>query len=151
MKYRISAPNIIKADVKLPSSKSISNRALVISAMAGDVSRLENLSDCDDTDVIVRALNDMPETIDIKAAGTAMRFLTAYLSALPGETHVLTGTERMKHRPIKILVDALRRLGAQIEYVGEEGYPPLRITGKKLAGGKVSLPGNVSSQYISST
>ncbi len=149
MKYRISAPNAIKADVKLPSSKSICNRALVISAMAGDFSRLDNLSDCDDTDVIVRALDNMPETIDIKAAGTAMRFLTAYLSALPGETHVLTGTERMKHRPIKILVDALRRLGAQIEYVGEEGYPPLRITGKKLAGGKVSLPGNVSSQYIS--
>ncbi|MDE5986826.1 MAG: 3-phosphoshikimate 1-carboxyvinyltransferase [Prevotella sp.] len=149
MKYRISAPNIIKTEVKLPSSKSISNRALVISAMAGDFSQMDNISDCDDTDVIIRALHDMPETIDIKAAGTAMRFLTAYLCTLPGETHVLTGTERMKHRPIKILVDALRRIGAQIEYVGEEGYPPLRITGKRLPGGVLSIPGNVSSQYIS--
>ncbi|MCM1078851.1 MAG: 3-phosphoshikimate 1-carboxyvinyltransferase [Bacteroidales bacterium] len=149
MKYRISAPNAIRTDIKLPSSKSISNRALVISAMAGNYGQLDNLSDCDDTDVIIRALNDMPEVIDIKAAGTAMRFLTAYLSALPGETHVLTGTERMTHRPIRILVDALRRLGAQIEYLGEDGYPPLRITGKELAGGKLSIPGNVSSQYIS--
>ena len=83
MKYRISAPNIIKTEVKLPSSKSISNRALVISAMSGNFSQMDNLSDCDDTDVIIRALHDMPETIDIKAAGTAMRLLTAYLCTLP--------------------------------------------------------------------
>lgn len=154
MKYRVIAPNTINTEIKLPASKSISNRALVISAIAcnGSNDELllpENLSDCDDTDVIVSALRDMPETIDIKAAGTAMRFMTAFLSIREGETHVITGTERMQHRPIRILVDALRRLGANIEYVREEGYPPLRITGKRLQGGNLSIPGNVSSQYIS--
>lgn len=154
MKYKVTAPDSINTEITLPASKSISNRALVISAMASmtnDAPILlpDNLSDCDDTDVIVNALNDMPETIDIKAAGTAMRFMTAFLCIREGETHVITGTERMKHRPIKILVDALRHLGAQIEYVGEEGYPPLRITGRKLQGGKLAIPGNVSSQYIS--
>jgi 3-phosphoshikimate 1-carboxyvinyltransferase len=108
----------------------------------------DNLSNCDDTDVIVKALRDNPYEIDIKAAGTAMRFMTAYLSVTPGE-HILTGTERMKHRPIKVLVDALRYLGANIEYLGEEGFPPLKIKGKALKGGRVEIPGNVSSQYIS--
>lgn len=154
MKYRVTAPNNINAEIKLPASKSISNRALVISAIAShgkadNIVLPENLSDCDDTDVIVKALNDMPDTIDIKAAGTAMRFMTAFLSIQDGQTHVITGTERMQHRPIKILVDALRRLGAHIEYVNEDGYPPLRITGKKLKGGSLSIPGSVSSQYIS--
>ena len=154
MKYKVTAPDSINTTITLPASKSISNRALVISAMAataegGDMVLPDNLSDCDDTDVIVSALRDMPEVIDIKAAGTAMRFMTAYLCLRDGETHVITGTERMKHRPIKILVNALRHLGAQIDYVGKEGYPPLRITGHKLLGGKLSIPGNVSSQYIS--
>ena len=154
MKYIIQAPDNIHADISLPASKSISNRALVISAMAaamqgGKLILPDNLSDCDDTHVIVSALRDMPEVIDIKAAGTAMRFMTAYLSILPGHTHVLTGTERMQHRPISTLVDALRHLGAEIEYLGEEGFPPLRITGKKLRGGKLSVAGSVSSQYIS--
>jgi 3-phosphoshikimate 1-carboxyvinyltransferase len=90
----------------------------------------------------------MPDEININAAGTAMRFMTAYLSVMRG-THVITGTERMQHRPIAILVDALRKLGAQIEYVGQEGFPPLKITGKKLQGGLLAIPGNVSSQYIS--
>lgn len=90
----------------------------------------------------------MPAEIDIKAAGTAMRFMTAYLSLTPG-THVLTGTERMKHRPIGTLVDALLKLGADIEYVGEQGYPPLRITGSKLQGGDLEMDGSISSQYIS--
>jgi 3-phosphoshikimate 1-carboxyvinyltransferase len=90
----------------------------------------------------------MPEVIDIKAAGTAMRFMTAYLSVMRG-THVITGTERMKHRPIGVLVEALRRLGADIEYVGKEGFPPLRITGQSLTGGTLEVPGDISSQYIS--
>ena len=90
----------------------------------------------------------MPDIIDIKAAGTAMRFMTAYLSVTEG-THVITGTERMKHRPIGILVNALRYLGADVEYVGEEGFPPLRISGGQLQGGNLAIPGNVSSQYIS--
>ena len=108
----------------------------------------ENLSDCDDTDVIIKALRDMPYEIEIKAAGTAMRFMTAYLAATPGE-HIITGTERMRHRPIAVLVDALRSLGAHIEYVGEEGFPPLRIEGRQLYGRQLDIPGNVSSQYIS--
>ena len=134
--------------VDLPASKSISNRALIIHALSGGSTLPENLSDCDDTSVIIEALRTMPEEINIKAAGTAMRFMTAYLSVTPG-THILTGTERMKHRPIGILVDALRTLGANIEYIGEEGYPPLRITGSTLKGGLLEIHGNVSSQYIS--
>jgi len=117
-------------------------------ALAGGKTKPTNLSDCDDTEVIVNAMRDMPDTIDIKAAGTAMRFMTAYLAATPGE-HTLTGTERMKHRPIKILVDALRHLGADIKYLGEEGFPPLRIKGNSLEGGTLEIAGNVSSQYIS--
>ncbi len=149
MRYRITPPTHIDTTVKLPASKSISNRALVIHALSGGEILPDNLSDCDDTDVIVSALQDMPYTIDIKAAGTAMRFMTAYLAVTDSGEHVLTGTERMKHRPIGILVEALRRLGADIEYVGEEGYPPLRIRGKHLRGGTVEMAGNVSSQYIS--
>ena len=146
--YRLSAPERLNQTIQLPASKSISNRALIIYALSGGHNLPENLSDCDDTEVIIDALRYMPDEINIKAAGTAMRFMTAYLSVMRG-THIITGTDRMKHRPIAILVDALRRLGANIEYVGEEGYPPLKITGKKLAGGLLEIPGNVSSQYIS--
>ena len=146
--YRLTAPCRLEATISLPASKSISNRALIIYALSGGKNMPSNLSDCDDTEVIINALRNMPEEIDIKAAGTAMRFMTAYLSVMEG-THILTGTERMKHRPIAILVDALRKLGANIEYVGTEGYPPLRITGQSLNGGLLEIPGNVSSQYIS--
>lgn len=146
--YRITAPQRLNAHVSLPASKSISNRALIIYALSGGHLLPHNLSDCDDTEVILQALRYMPEEIDIKAAGTAMRFMTAYLSVMRG-THVITGTERMKHRPIGILVDALRELGADIEYVGQEGYPPLRITGRQLRGGILEIEGDVSSQYIS--
>ena len=149
MQYTITAPEALDQTVQLPASKSISNRALVIYALSGGDVLPENLSDCDDTEVIVRALKDNPYEIDIKAAGTAMRFMTAYLATRQGEEHVITGTERMKHRPIHILVDALRHLGADIEYMGEEGYPPLRIKGCQLKGGQLEVPGNVSSQFIS--
>lgn len=148
MQYIITAPAVVNYTVKLPASKSISNRALIISALAGGSKLPDNLSDCDDTEVIVNALRDNPETIDIKAAGTAMRFMTAYLSVTEGE-HTITGTERMRHRPIGVLVDALRYIGADIAYAGEEGFPPLRIKGKKLRGGELHIQGNVSSQYIS--
>ena len=148
MTYKITAPKALDVTIKLPASKSVSNRALIIYAISGGHTLPHNLSDCDDTEVIIDALRYMPDTIDIKAAGTAMRFMTAYLSVMRG-THVITGTERMKHRPISVLVDALCRLGANIEYVGEEGFPPLRITGKTLNGGLLDIPGNVSSQYIS--
>lgn len=148
MRYRITAPSRIDTTIKLPASKSISNRALIISALAGVKTMPRNISNCDDTEVIVRALRDNPYEIDIKAAGTAMRFMTAYLAVTPGE-HVITGTERMKHRPIKVLVDALRYLGADIEYIGEEGFPPLKIRGNALDGGSIEIPGDVSSQYVS--
>ena len=146
--YRLTAPRRLDATINLPASKSISNRALIIYALSGGSHLPQNLSDCDDTEVIINAMRHMPEVIDIKAAGTAMRFMTAYLSVMRG-THVLTGTDRMKHRPIGVLVDALRKLGADIEYVGEQGFPPLRITGKTLEGGLLEVPGHISSQYIS--
>lgn len=139
----------------LPASKSISNRALVINALSGNMVEPDNLSNSDDTFVMLRALQETTSScggqrvLDIGAAGTAMRFLTAYLSVKPGE-YVLTGTERMRHRPIGILVDALRQLGATIKYEGEEGFPPLRIVGGGgLEGGELTIKGNVSSQYIS--
>lgn len=132
----------------LPASKSICNRALVINALAGGQVMPSNLSDCDDTRVMVDALSCDKPVIDIKAAGTAIRFLTAYYSSASG-TRTITGTERMKHRPISVLVDALRLLGADISYSGEEGFPPLTITGRTLKGGNLQIPGNVSSQYIS--
>lgn len=147
--YELHAPENLNATVKLPASKSISNRALIICALLGGKELPQNLSDCDDTEVIVEALRKMPETIDIKAAGTAMRFMTAFLASTENGEHLLTGSERMKHRPIKILVDALRMLGADISYAGEEGFPPLRIKGQKLDGGRLEIAGNVSSQYIS--
>ena len=148
VQYRLTAPDRINQTICLPASKSISNRALIIYALSGGEHVPENLSNCDDTEVIINALHHMPDEINIKAAGTAMRFMTAYLSVKPG-THVLTGTERMKHRPIGVLVNALKALGANIEYTAEEGYPPLRITGCTLKGGELGVPGNISSQYIS--
>ena len=149
MKYQIKAPSLLNQTIKLPASKSISNRALIIQALTGGSLLPDNLSDCDDTSVIINALTHNPHEINIKAAGTAMRFMTAYLSVKDGEEHILTGTERMKHRPIGVLVDALRQLGADISYIGEEGFPPLLIKGKKLEGGLLEVPGNISSQYIS--
>ncbi|QUB91816.1 3-phosphoshikimate 1-carboxyvinyltransferase [Prevotella denticola] len=148
MQYMITPPRHVDTRILLPASKSISNRALIIHALTGGNVMPENLSDCDDTKVIIRALSHRPEVIDIKAAGTAMRFMTAYLSVTEGE-HTITGTERMKHRPIGVLVDALCYLGAEIEYAGEKGFPPLRIRGRQLEGGRLEIPGNVSSQYIS--
>ncbi len=161
--YEIKAPATLRATIKLPASKSISNRAILMTALArrnGDwneaVRRLENLSDCDDTAVLLRALASLEErgtrceelVIDIGAAGTAMRFLTAFLAVSEGE-FVLTGSERMKLRPIGPLVEALRHLGADIRYEGEEGFPPLRIVGQSLDGGMVEIAGSVSSQFVS--
>ena len=149
MTYLISAPAALRTTITLPASKSISNRALILHALSAGKILPANLRDCDDTFVTKRALEGgAQEVIDIMAAGTAMRFLTAYLSVTPG-CRILTGTARMQQRPIRILVDALRSLGAQIEYVGQEGYPPLRITGDKLNGSEVTISGGVSSQYIS--
>lgn len=149
MNYIIKGPDrLIRASVQLPASKSISNRALILSALSYSPYDIQNLSDCDDTEVMVAALNSNSRDFDIKAAGTAMRFLTAFLSKVVGEW-TITGTERMKNRPIRILVDALNSLGARVEYVEKEGFPPLRIFGSALQGGEISLSGGVSSQYIS--
>lgn len=149
MKYLVTAPeNNIRASIQLPASKSISNRALILNALSYSPYPIQNIAQCDDTDVMVKALNSNSCDFDIKAAGTAMRFLTAFLSKIVGEW-TITGTERMKNRPIKLLVDALNSLGARIEYIEKEGYPPLRIFGSALQGGEISLAGGVSSQYIS--
>lgn len=144
----LTPPERIDAAIQLPSSKSICNRVLIMNALAEGNGAVQNLSDCDDTQVMTDALRDMPPVIDIKAAGTAMRFLTAYLSVTEG-THTITGTARMQQRPVKVLVDALRALGAQIRYTANEGFPPLEITGQKLDLSEISLPGDISSQYIS--
>ncbi len=133
MKYLIKAPEErLRASVQLPASKSISNRALILNALSYSPYDIQNLSDCDDTEVMVKALNSDSRDFDIKAAGTAMRFLTAFLSKIVGEW-TITGTERMKNRPIKLLVDALNSLGARIEYIEKEGYPPFAYLWKCVA------------------
>ena len=142
-------PQILRATISLPSSKSICNRALIIAALSGKQTQLQNLSDCDDTRVLVRALQSEEEVIDIMAAGTAMRFLTSLLATMPAE-HVITGTERMRNRPIGQLVDALRAIGAQIEYLGEEGFLPLRIKGCALDKHRiVKVENPLSTQFVS--
>lgn len=140
--------NTVNLEINLPSSKSISNRALILNALAYSPYEVKNVSDCDDTRVMIKALDSNDNTFDIGAAGTSMRFLTAFLSKTVGEW-IITGSERMKQRPIKLLVDALNSLGARIEYVENEGFPPLRIFGSAMMGGEIRLNGGVSSQYIS--
>ncbi|WP_264548243.1 3-phosphoshikimate 1-carboxyvinyltransferase [Flavobacterium sp. N2820] len=142
-----------KSKIKITGSKSETNRLLLLQALYPNLI-LENTSNSDDSEVMSRALNlelttHNSQLIDVHHAGTAMRFLTAYFSIQEGKEIVITGSSRMKERPIKILVDALNRLGATIEYEENEGFPPLRIKGKKFTQNKVSLPANVSSQYIS--
>lgn len=143
-----TTPETIRLNIPLPASKSISNRALILNALAYSPYEIQNLSDCDDTSVTIKALDSNDTTFDIGAAGTAMRFLTAFLSKTVGEW-VITGSDRMKQRPIKILVEALNKLGARIEYMEKEGFPPLKIYGSALTGGEIHLNGGVSSQYIS--
>ena len=149
MQLKISAPADIHTKIQLPASKSLSNRALLIQALSEVYMPLHNISDCDDTKIMQNGLVNRNETINIQAAGTAMRFLTAFYAIQPDTVKILTGSARMMQRPIKILVDALRQLGADIEYLGKEGFPPLKIKGKRLNGGELHLPANVSSQYIS--
>lgn len=151
MDYRILPPEgFLEARLSLPLSKSMSNRALIINALTPGARPLEEVAVCDDTDAMRNALaSQEAREINIGAAGTTMRFLTAYFAAKEGSDLLLDGSERMRHRPIKVLVEALRTLGADIEYAGEEGFPPLRIRGRRLAGGELKLDSSVSSQYIS--
>ena len=137
-----------QSSIQITGSKSESNRLLLLQALYPEF-KLENVSNSDDSNLMTNALSSKSEIIDIHHAGTAMRFLTAYFSIQEGRETILTGSKRMKERPIKILVEALQELGAQISYKENEGYPPIKITGKKLTKHKVSLKANVSSQYIS--
>jgi len=149
MNYRIIAPRRIEGEIDLPASKSICNRVLLLNALCATPGRLSNLAQCDDTDAVLLALAQPDASeVNIGAAGTAMRFLTAYFATREGREVVIDGTERMRQRPIGVLVDALRQLGADIEYVEAEGYPPLKITGTRLHGGALTVSGSVSSQYI---
>ncbi len=136
------------AKLQITGSKSETNRLLLLQALFPGFS-IANTSSSDDSEVMKKALSSTSDLIDVHHAGTAMRFLTAYFSLAEGREVLLTGSQRMQERPIKVLVEALRALGATISYEKEEGYPPLRIKGKKLKGGTVQLPADISSQYIS--
>ncbi|WP_298479304.1 3-phosphoshikimate 1-carboxyvinyltransferase [uncultured Maribacter sp.] len=151
MKLHISSPsnNLINATVKITGSKSESNRSLLLKALYSNIS-ISNVSNSDDAVVMEKGLQISSGIVDIHHAGTAMRFLTSYFASQEGKEVTLTGSQRMTERPIKVLVEALQDLGADITYVENEGYPPLLIKGKKLTKSKVSLPANISSQYISS-
>lgn len=151
MKNNIFAPqnNIVKGKIKLNGSKSISNRVLIIEALSGRKIKIENLSNADDTKSLKALLKSDKKKLNAGAGGTTFRFLTAFLACQEGRKVELTGSERMQQRPIKILVDALNQLGADITYSQNEGYPPLKIKGKKLIGGEISIPADTSSQYIS--
>lgn len=137
-----------KSSVQITGSKSESNRLLLLKALYPEF-KLENISNSDDSNLMTRALTTTSSLVNIHHAGTAMRFLTAYFAVQEGREVTLTGSKRMKERPIKILVEALKELGADISYVENEGFPPIKIKGKKLDRYKVSLKANVSSQYIS--
>ena len=151
MKIHLTGPSNhqLKDTITITGSKSESNRSLLLAALFPDI-KIENISNSDDAQVMAEGLKISDGTVDIHHAGTAMRFLTGYFSSQEGKDVILTGSKRMTERPIKILVEALRTLGAEISYVQDEGYPPIKIKGQRIVKDKVSLPANVSSQYISS-
>lgn len=147
--YLFQNPKIVGTVSELPASKSISNRALILKALEGNRSVVSNLSAARDTVLMTNLVSSVDKTIDVMDAGTTMRFLTAYFS-VRGENKIMTGTARMKERPIGLLVDALRKLGVEIDYLEKENYPPLeikRFTAQKTK--ELQIPGDVSSQYIS--
>ena len=138
----------LSTDITITGSKSESNRLLLLKALFSSI-EIQNISNSDDSQHMLKALSSEATTIDIHHAGTAMRFLTAYFATLEGKRTLLTGSKRMQERPIKILVETLRDLGANIDYANQEGYPPLIILGKRLLKNEVRIKANVSSQYIS--
>ncbi|MFQ6601163.1 3-phosphoshikimate 1-carboxyvinyltransferase [Flavobacterium sp. C3NV] len=138
----------LQGQIAVTGSKSETNRLLLLKALFPNIT-LANTSNSDDSEVMQKALIGNDEIVDIHHAGTAMRFLTAYFAVNEGREVVMTGSGRMQERPIKILVEALGQLGVEISYEKEEGYPPIRIKGKKVTASKVTLAANVSSQYIS--
>lgn len=138
----------IKNQLAITGSKSESNRLLLLNKLFNQVLALDNVSNSEDSQLMQKALANETALIDIHHAGTAMRFLTAYFSIQEGRTITLTGSLRMKQRPIKVLVDALNQLGAEISYVENEGFPPLKIVGKKIITNSITIPSNISSQFI---
>lgn len=139
----------LHGNVNISGSKSESNRLLTLRAYTSFFN-INNLSDSDDTKTMISSLKSDKEEINIGHAGTAMRFLTSYYSSILNSSKILTGSSRMKERPILILVEALNNLGADIEYIDKKGYPPIKINGKLIYGNEIALPADVSSQYISS-
>mgnify|MGYP001323923044 FL=1 len=149
MNYHIShKTKIINAEINLTASKSLSNRALIIQALSSTPFKIHNLSTSKDTQLLNEALQTKSDKIDVGDSGTAFRFLTAFLACKEGDYN-LTGSDRMKERPIKELVNTLKELGADIKYLEKNGYPPLKIKGKSIEGGKVSVDASISSQFIS--
>ncbi len=151
MKLHLSPPpsNQIIANIEITGSKSESNRSLLLQALYPDIT-IKNLSNSDDAEVMREGIKIENGVVDIHHAGTAMRFLTGYFASQEGKEVTLTGSQRMTERPVQVLVEGLRHLGADIAYLKNEGYPPIRIKGKKLVKNQVSLPADISSQYISS-
>lgn len=139
----------IKGNIRITGSKSESNRLLILQALYPEKIFIKNISDSDDTKIMKKAIISNNNIIDINHAGTAMRFLTAYFCTKPNYKVILTGSKRMKERPIKILVEALNSLGANINYLEKEGYPPIQIIGNKILGGDIKMNAQISSQYIS--
>ena len=139
----------LHGNINISGSKSESNRLLTLRAYTSFFN-INNLSDSDDTKTMISSLKSHKEEINIGHAGTAMRFLTSYYSSILNSSKILTGSSRMKERPILILVEALNNLGADIEYIDKKGYPPIKINGKLIYGNEIALPADVSSQYISS-
>lgn len=151
MNYKIAhSTKDISGKINLPSSKSISNRLLIINEISENKSDIQNLSQAQDTQILKQILanKNSQKIVDVDNAGTAMRFLTAYFATIDGE-RILTGSDRMKQRPIENLVEALKTIGADIEYLEKNGFPPLKIKGKKLKGGTIKIDASVSSQFIS--
>ena len=140
---------VLPNEIQITGSKSESNRLLILKKLFGNI-EIKNISNSQDTNLLQKALNSDEKTIDIHHTGTAMRFLTSFFAVQEGVEKILTGSERMKQRPIKPLVEALRELGADIEYLENEGFPPLKIKGKKLEKNFVEIPADISSQFITS-
>lgn len=151
MNCKVSHPTkIVNCEINLPSSKSISNRLLIIKALSKDNFKINNLSDSNDTKNLITALSLSRKKIDVNHAGTNFRFLTSFLALQYNKEFILTGSDRLKERPIKTLVKVLKEMGAQIEYLEKEGHAPLKILGTKLKGGRIEIDGSISSQFISS-
>ena len=151
MNYKISHPTkIINCEIELPSSKSISNRLLIIQLLCKENFKIKNLSKSDDTQILKSSLNSQQNIFDVNHAGTSFRFLISFLAIQNNKQFILTGSERLKERPIKELIETLQKMGAKIEYLEREGAAPIKIIGTELKGGYIEIDGSISSQFISS-